>query len=104
MTRVVFTFDACSYETLQDMVQRGKYDSPAACVRECLQVNRAIQEQAKRGFTEVLCRDPETGLEKQVVIPSMERVFKRWQVNHSMTGRFLQKSQAVTRRLFGNGR
>lgn len=69
--RVAFTFDERSYAMLQDMTTEGKYSSMADCVRESLQVNRAIQEQAMQGFTEVIVRNPKSGAERVVVVPHL---------------------------------
>lgn len=97
--RVAFTFDEQSHETLMDMTERGNYSSPADCVRESLQVNRTFQWQAKSGFTEVILRNPDTGAEKTLRIPTLERVFKPWRWRQSVTHQFLQKSLTVLQRL-----
>jgi hypothetical protein len=43
----------------------------AEAVRESLQVSRALQTQAEQGFTELLVRNPKTGAERVIVIPSL---------------------------------
>ena len=69
--RVVFTFDERSLATLKEMVEQGQFGSMAEAVRESLAVNRALQGQAKQGFTEVIVRDPETNQERVMVLPSI---------------------------------
>ena len=69
--RVVFTFDDRSLASLKEMVEEGKFSSMAEAVRESLAVNRAIQSQAKQGFRDVIVRDPETGQERVMVLPSL---------------------------------
>lgn len=44
----------------------------AGAVRESLQVMDAIQEHAMKGFSEVVLRNPATGKEKTVIIPSLK--------------------------------
>jgi hypothetical protein len=43
----------------------------ADTVRESLQITRALQSQAGKGFTEVLVRNPETNEERVLVIPTL---------------------------------
>lgn len=71
MKRIAFTFDALSLATLTVMTHEGQYSSMADCVRESLQINRALHSQAKQGFTEVIMRNPCTGAERVVVIPRL---------------------------------
>ena len=68
--RVVFTFDERSLASLKEMVEQGQFSSMAEAVRESVAVNRALQSQAKQGFTEVAVRDPETGKERVMVLPT----------------------------------
>jgi hypothetical protein len=44
----------------------------AETVRESLQISRALQSQAKKGFKELVVRNPETGEERVIVIPHLE--------------------------------
>lgn len=69
--RVAFTFDDSSIKTLEEMTIEGQYSSMADCVRESLQITRALHLQARRGFTEVIVRDPSTGKERTIVIPRL---------------------------------
>ena len=68
--RITFTFDNKSLERLKKMVDEGKFTSMADAVRESLAVNRALLSQAKQGFREVIVRDPKTGKERVMVLPS----------------------------------
>ena len=70
--RVAFTFDERSLATLENMTEDGHFTSMADTVRESLQISRALQSQVKKGFTEVVVRNPETGEERVVIIPSLE--------------------------------
>jgi Arc/MetJ-type ribon-helix-helix transcriptional regulator len=67
--RVVFSFDERSLESLQKLTEQGRFASMADTVRESLQISRALQAQAKQGFTEVIVRNPETDEERVLVIP-----------------------------------
>jgi Arc/MetJ-type ribon-helix-helix transcriptional regulator len=69
--RVVFTFDGRSLESLKQMVEQGQFTSMAEAVRESLAINRALQSQAKQGFTEILVRDPATKQERVMVLPAV---------------------------------
>ena len=69
--RVVFTFDDASLKTLAQMTQDGHYSSMADCVRESLQITRALSLQSRQGFREMIVRNPRTGAERVVVIPRL---------------------------------
>jgi Arc/MetJ-type ribon-helix-helix transcriptional regulator len=69
--RVVFSFDDRSLESLERMTKQGKYPSMANAVRDSLQITRALQSQAERGFTEIIVRNPETGEERVIVVPEL---------------------------------
>ena len=57
--RVAFTFDERSLKTLEDMTEKeGHFSSMADTVRESLQISRALQSQARQGYTEVIMRNP----------------------------------------------
>jgi Arc/MetJ-type ribon-helix-helix transcriptional regulator len=74
--RVAFTFDERSLTTLEEMTEEGHFGSMADTVRESLQVSRALQSQAKQGFTEIIVRNPENGEERVIVIPHLRRFRK----------------------------
>jgi len=69
--RVVFTCDDRSLESLKEITEQGHFASMAESVRESLQINRALQKQAKSGFSEVVVRNPKTNEERVIVIPSL---------------------------------
>lgn len=75
--RLAFTFDERSYDALEEMTQTGHYSSMADTVRGSLQISRALQDQAKQGFTEVTLRNPDTGKERVVVIPILHGASKK---------------------------
>ena len=47
-------------------------DDAEAAAHCALEVSRALQSQAVRGFTEVLVRNPETNEERVLVIPTLQ--------------------------------
>jgi Arc/MetJ-type ribon-helix-helix transcriptional regulator len=69
--RVVFSFDERSLQSLQRIREQGRFSSLADAVRESLQVSHALQEQAEQGYTELVVRNPETGKERVIVIPTL---------------------------------
>jgi len=69
--RVVFTFDDHSVRTLEQMTQEGRFSSMADTVRESLQISRALQTQAQKGFTEIVVRNPDTDQERVMVLPRL---------------------------------
>ena len=75
--RVAFTFDERSLSTLEEMTTDGHFSSMADTVRDSLQISRALQSQAKGGFSEIIVRNPETGEERVIVIPSLQSLSKR---------------------------
>lgn len=70
--RVVFSFDERSLESLEKLTEQGRFSSMADTVRESLQISRALQAQAQKGFTEVIVRNPETDEERVLVIPTLQ--------------------------------
>jgi hypothetical protein len=69
--RVVFSFDDRSLENLERMTHQGRYPSMANAVRDSLQITRALQSQAEKGFTEIIVRNPETNEERVIVVPEL---------------------------------
>lgn len=67
--RIVFAFDNRSYEVLKAFKEQGCFTTLADAVRTSLMIARALQEQAKFGFTEVRTRNAETGEENVLIIP-----------------------------------
>lgn len=74
--RVAFTFDDRSLKTLEQMTAEGHFGSMADTVRESLQISRALQSQARQGYTEVIMRNPDTKEERVVVIPRLSSLDK----------------------------
>lgn len=74
--RVAFTFDERSLTTLEEMTDEGNFPSMGDTVKESLQISRALQTQAKKGFSEIIVRNPETGEERIIVIPFLQSVTK----------------------------
>ena len=70
--RVVFTFDEPSLRALEVMTEEGNYDSMADTVRESLRISRALQTQAKQGFSEITLRNPDTAEKRVIVIPHLQ--------------------------------
>ncbi len=75
--RVVFTFDERSLEGLDQITKQGHYSSMAETVRDSLTINRALHSQAEEGFTQVVVRNPKTGEERVIIIPSLQGAGKR---------------------------
>ena len=69
--RVVFSFDQRSLASLEDLTAQGHFSSMAETVRESLQISRALQSQAEQGFSEVVVRNPSTGEQRVIVIPTL---------------------------------
>jgi hypothetical protein len=69
--RVVFTFDERSFRSLEEIKKSGRFGTFAETVRSALQVNRALQDQVKQGFREVVVRNPKTNQERILVLPEL---------------------------------
>ena len=66
MRRVVFNFDKPSLGALEELrVAEGAPDLGAS-VRKSLQINLALQQAARAGFTETYVQNPETGERREV--------------------------------------
>ena len=70
--RVVFTFDARSLDSLKRLAEQGQFPSMADAVRDALRVRRALQQQAAQGYIECVVRNPKTGQERVLLIPTNE--------------------------------
>lgn len=70
--RVVFTFDERSLESLKRLAEQGQYPSMADAVRDALRVRRALQQQAEQGYIECIVRNPKSGQERVLLIPTNE--------------------------------
>lgn len=76
-TRIVFTFDVNSFEALEEMKEEGHYSSLAETVRDSLQITRSLQKLAKRGYSEIIVRDPKTEEERLLIIPTIQAVSQK---------------------------
>ena len=76
-TRVTFTFDEQSLAGLEEIQKDGNYSCFAETVRDSLQINRALQIQAKKGYNEIIVRHSETGDERVLVIPSLQSLYRK---------------------------
>ena len=70
--RVRFTFDEPSLRALEVMTEEGNYDSMVDTIRESLKISRALQTQAKQGFSEITLRNPDTEEKRVIVIPHLQ--------------------------------
>lgn len=71
--RIVFSFDDRSLDRLEQVKEKGGFQSLGTAVRESIQINQALHDEASEGFTEVVVRNPKTKQEKTLVIPSLKR-------------------------------
>lgn len=71
--RIVFTFDEASLENLEQVKEQGRFTSLGTAVRESIQINQLLHDQASEGFSEVVVRNPKTKQEKTLVIQSLKR-------------------------------
>ena len=62
--RIVFTFDEQSLAVLEEIKDDGNYACFAETVRDSLQITRSLQKLAKRGYSEIIVRDPKTEEER----------------------------------------
>ena len=72
-TRVIFTFDKDSLDAMRNMQAKLGFKSLAETVRESLRLANALQDQAEKGFTEVILRD-KNGRERQLVIDFLSKL------------------------------
>jgi hypothetical protein len=69
--RVVFSFDVRALADLESVKLGGSHRSLGEAVRESLSVHLALLGQSAKGFTEIVVRNPSTGAERVIVIPSL---------------------------------
>ena len=75
--RIVFTFDEESLASLEEIKDDGNYSCFAETVRESLQITRSLQKLAKRGYSEIIVRDPKTEDERLLIIPTIQAVAQK---------------------------
>ena len=66
-TRVIFTFEPENLAALEKIQADGGYESLAATVKDALQILWVLQREAKKGYTELIIRNPRTDAEKVVL-------------------------------------
>jgi hypothetical protein len=71
--RIVFSFDDRSLDSLEQVKVKGRFQSLGTAVRESIQINQALHDEASEGFTEVVVRNPKTRQEKTLIIPSLKK-------------------------------
>lgn len=69
--RIVFTFDDRSFKALEQLTETGDFGSYADAVRESLTITRALQKQAKQGFTEVRVYNPSDKVQRTLIVPDL---------------------------------
>jgi Arc/MetJ-type ribon-helix-helix transcriptional regulator len=67
--RILFTFDPRSEQNLRKLTDTGGFPSASDAVRDAVLMARALQEQERLGFTELVVRNPTTHEEKVMVFP-----------------------------------
>ncbi len=67
--RIVFSFDERSFSCLDQLRNESGCKSFAEVVRRSLKITRALQSQAKEGFTEIGVCNPNTGEGRVLVLP-----------------------------------
>ena len=70
-TRIAFTFDEQSLAILEEIKNDGNYSCFAETVRDSLQITRSLQKLAKRGYSEIIVRNPKTEEERLLIIPTL---------------------------------
>ena len=71
--RIVFSFDDRSLASLEQVKEKGSFQSLGTAVRESIQINQVLHDEASEGFTEVVVRNPKTRQEKTLIIPSLKK-------------------------------
>jgi Arc/MetJ-type ribon-helix-helix transcriptional regulator len=69
--RILFTFDPASLSTLAEIREYGPFPSMSDAVRDAIRIVRALQAQARQGYTEFVVRDPRTKQERVIVLPEV---------------------------------
>jgi hypothetical protein len=75
-TRVIFTFDKDSLESLRKIQEKMGFKSLAETVRESLRLANSLREQAEQGYSELILRNPETNKERELVVDFLEKLRK----------------------------
>lgn len=72
--RIKFNFDDVSFRTLEKLRILSGYSTLGESVRDCIKIFATIDEQAHKGFTEVILRNPHTDEE---LLLNISRICKR---------------------------
>ncbi len=67
--RVVFDFDSASFQTLERLRIRGGHTTLGQTISNAIRVLATIEQQSRKGFSEVILRNPYTGSEMLYSIP-----------------------------------
>ncbi|KKM85703.1 hypothetical protein LCGC14_1286450 [marine sediment metagenome] len=59
--RIKFDFDEVSFRTLDKLRILNGYSTLGESVRDCIKIFANIDEQSRKGFSEVILRNPNTG-------------------------------------------
>ncbi len=76
-TRVVFTFNQNSLSALEEIKEIGNYSTLAETVHDSLQIMRTLQNQAQRGYHQVIVRNPWTENERLLDIPTIRAISRK---------------------------
>ncbi|HEY6329036.1 MAG TPA: hypothetical protein VI756_06845, partial [Blastocatellia bacterium] len=72
--RLILTFTENAFRALEEIVQRGRWNTIPDVVQIGLRLERLIQIQSEEGFTELFVRNPRTGAERLVLYKTLNRV------------------------------
>lgn len=72
MKKVSLNFNDESYQILQELKERGQFVSDAETIREALTIMRALLEQEKEGYSEVIVEDSD-GRQRSLDIEFLKR-------------------------------
>jgi hypothetical protein len=75
--RVVFSFDPESLATLNQVKERGGFQSLGMAVKESIELSDFLQNLVDKGFSEIIVKNPETSQEKTIIVSSLQKLAKR---------------------------
>ena len=75
--RVVFTFEERGLVGLEEITEDGNYSCLAETVHDSLQITRSLQNLAKRGYSQIIVRDPVPEEERLLMIPTIRAVARK---------------------------
>ena len=68
MKRIYFDFSEEAEAQLKRVVRLGNYKTMADAIRIAIATEQGIQEEARRGYTQLILRNPNTGKELELII------------------------------------